>query len=192
MTHYYSEKQDTSGEFFKITAKGLEFFSGSGVFSKKELDRASELLIDKCFLKDNWEVLDLGCGIGVIGILILKRHPSLKLTFSDVNERAITLTKKNLLLHKIEAEVIKSDSFKKINKEFDTILLNPPMAAGRQVCYKLIEESFDHLKKNGLLQIVARHKKGGEMLEIRMEEVFGNVETIAKKGGFRIYISRKN
>jgi 16S rRNA G1207 methylase RsmC len=39
------------------------------------------------------------------------------------------------------------------------------------------------------LQLVARHQKGGKMLEKKMQEVFGNTETLAKKGGFRVYLS---
>jgi 16S rRNA G1207 methylase RsmC len=39
--------------------------------------------------------------------------------------------------------------------------------------------------------VVARHAKGGKMLEKRMEEKFGNVEVVAKKGGFRVYVSKK-
>ena len=40
-----------------------------------------------------------------------------------------------------------------------------------------------------LLQIVARHNKGGKTLMEKMDEVFGNVKDIAKKSGFRVYIS---
>ena len=54
----------------------------------------------------------------------------------------------------------------------------------------MIEKAKDHLKKGGLLQIVARHKKGGKSLEAKMKEVFGNVEAIAKKSGYRVYISK--
>jgi 16S rRNA G1207 methylase RsmC len=63
------------------------------------------------------------------------------------------------------------------------------MAAGRKICYKIIEEAKKHLKKNGTLQLVARHQKGGKMLEKKMQEAFGNVEAIAKKSGFRVYLS---
>jgi 16S rRNA G1207 methylase RsmC len=57
--------------------------------------------------------------------------------------------------------------------------------------YKIIEEAFLHLNKNGFLQLVATHNKGGAMLEKKMKEVFGNVETLTKKSGFRVYCSRK-
>jgi len=40
-----------------------------------------------------------------------------------------------------------------------------------------------------LLQVVARHKKGGKSLSHFMEEVFGNLTAVAKKSGYRVYVS---
>jgi 16S rRNA (guanine1207-N2)-methyltransferase len=74
---------------------------------------------------------------------------------------------------------------------FDTILLNPPQTAGKKLCFELIEESKAHLKKDGLLQLVARHNKGGKDLSKKMLEVFGNVEPTAKEAGFRVYVSKR-
>jgi 16S rRNA G1207 methylase RsmC len=54
----------------------------------------------------------------------------------------------------------------------------------------MIEKSKDFLKPGGTLQIVARHNKGGKSLSEKMNSVFGNVEDIAKKSGYRIYISK--
>jgi len=55
----------------------------------------------------------------------------------------------------------------------------------------MIEQSKEHLKKDGTLQAVSRHQKGGKQYEKKMEDVFGNCETLARGGGYRIYISRK-
>ena len=46
------------------------------------------------------------------------------------------------------------------------------------------------IKKKGTLQIVARHNKGGKNLSEKMEEVFGNVKVLAKKRGYRVYLSQ--
>ena len=78
-----------------------------------------------------------------------------------------------------------------LDEIFDTVLSNPPMAAGREVCFRIIKESYAHLSNGGTLQIVARHNKGGKTLSEKMKEVFGNVETTANAGGFRVYLSRK-
>ena len=87
-------------------------------------------------------------------------------------------------------KIKQGDMYAKITGEFDTILLNPPQHAGKDVCMKMIENAIKYLKNGGLLQLVARHNKGGKSFEKKMKEVFGNVKDIAKKGGFRVYVAK--
>jgi len=197
MPHYYSERQDSKLNLIKIRIRlenlDFELYSASGVFSKEKLDKGTEVLIENCILKREWEVLDLGCGIGVVGISVKLLYPETKVLMSDINERAVMLSKKNIEKLKLEnIDAIKSDIFSDIKKEFDAILVNPPQTAGKEVCFKIIEESLNHLKKRGLLQLVARHKKGGVSLKEKMLSVFGNVKETAKESGFRVYVSEKS
>ncbi len=194
MTHYYSEKQTSTSNEFTITARHKKgefvFLSDSGVFSKNRLDIASKLLIETAIVKDKDKVLDIGCGIGVIGISLAKSN-KINLTLSDVNERALLLTNKNLKNLKVKGKVIKSHLFENIKDKFDVIVSNPPMAAGRKLNFELIEKSYEHLNSSGLLHLTARHNKGGKALSEKMMEVFGNVETLVKSAGFRVYMSKK-
>ncbi|MBS3151892.1 class I SAM-dependent methyltransferase [Candidatus Woesearchaeota archaeon] len=176
----------------KLRNKEIEFFTASGLFSISRVDLGSEILINKCIIEDNWKVLDLGCGYGIIGLALLKSNKTLKLTFSDINERAIQLTKKNLDIYKLKATVVQSNGFENIREKFNAILLNPPQTAGKELCFKLIENSKEYLEKNGLLQVVARHNKGGKELSRKMKEVFNNVTEISKSSGYRIYISKNS
>jgi 16S rRNA (guanine1207-N2)-methyltransferase len=176
----------------KARGIGLELWSGNGMFSKDELDTGTKLLIDECTLEPGWHVHDLGCGIGVVGVLIWKSEPTCTVLCSDVSSRAIELTKRNVGLHAPNIIVRQSDGYAAIPEIFDTVLLNPPYVAGRQVIYRLIDEAHEHLRPGGLLQLVARHNKGGETLKKRMIEVFGNCDDVNRRNGFRIYISRRD
>lgn len=195
MEHYFTESPRSQLKISKIRArlrnKEIVFYTASGLFSQKAVDKGTELLINKCIIKDNWKVLDLGCGCGIVGLSLLISDPTLKLTFSDINKRAVKITNINLKLHKLKANVTQSDGFENIKEKFDTILLNPPQTAGKQLCFKLITDSKNHLESKGLLQIVARHNKGGKELSKKMLEIFGNVKEIAKASGYRIYVSQK-
>jgi len=190
--HYFSKKQTSpiKEKLITITARGttLDLHSGSGVFSKERLDFGSKLLIETVNIEKG-RVLDLGCGIGVVGILLKKSIPSIDISFSDVNERAVALTKKNLRKHKLKAKVTKSDGFEKITEKFDVILFNPPQTAGKKVCFALFEQSMAHLKKGGRLEIVMRRNKGARSYKEKLNEIFGNAETIKKKKGFEIITS---
>ena len=195
MTHYYSEKQDSEEvkEEVRVILNEEEYIfkSSSGVFSKKKLDNASKLLIEKAQIDEKDRVLDLGCGIGVIGIILKIVKPDIDITLSDVNERALKLARENIEKYNVEGKVLKSDLFNNIEEEYNVILSNPPMVAGRDKSYQLIRDSYKHLKTKGSIQIVARHKKGGAMLEEKLKEVYGNCEVIGKGSGFRVYKSRK-
>ena len=193
--HYFTEKPTSELNLRKISVfvKGinLQLNTAAGIFSPDYIDNGTRLLIESAVIKDNWNVLDLGCGYGVVGVAIKKLFPSITITMSDINERALKLAKMNSKLNKSGAIIKKSNSFNSIKETFDTILLNPPQTAGKNICFDMIEKSFEHLNKNGLLQVVARHNKGGSTLEKRMQEIFGNVKETSKKSGYRIYISEK-
>ena len=196
MPHYYSKVQKSPLNMTKFSAvmlgNNLDFYSGSGVFCKDKVDKGTMLLVKSAIIEDNWKVLDLGCGYGAVGIAVAKAYPSAKVLMSDVNKRAVMLSKMNIRLNNLKnARAIKSDLFQNITEKFNTILLNPPQSAGKELCLKMIELSREYLEKGGTFQMVARHNIGGSVLEKRMLEVFGNVQELAKKSGYRVYISEK-
>ena len=194
MSHYYEKKQTSPINLQQFSAvilgEGLEFYTGSGVFSKSKIDKGSLLLANKAIIQDGWKVLDFGCGYGPIGIAVAKEYPSAKVLMSDVNKRAVGLAKKNIELNNLRnASAIQSDMFENIKEKFNAILLNPPQSAGKELCIKMIGQSKNFLFPGGLFQMVARHNIGGSQLEKHMIKVFGNVKEIAKKSGYRIYVS---
>ncbi|MFC1691044.1 class I SAM-dependent methyltransferase [Nanoarchaeota archaeon] len=202
--HYYSEKQESPLKIKKITAfllgNELTLETASGVFSVGEVDKGTKLLIEKSEIKEKDRILDMGCGYGVVGIALAKKYPKTEIAFTDINKRAVMITKKNIKSNKIKNKtklfqghlydpLVESDN--NYLNYFNTILTNPPQHAGKDICFKIIEESPEFLMHKGTLQLVARHNKGGETLSKKMKEVFGNVKDIAKSGGFRVYLSEK-
>ncbi len=77
---------------------------------------------------DHTEILDLGCGTGIIGITIALERPLSKVTLIDQSEDAIQNTKENQSLHQVTNTTIqKSDWFSALDQtRFDVILSNPP------------------------------------------------------------------
>ncbi len=195
--HYFSEKQESALRKKRISVflrgNRLEFYTGSGVFSRKRIDNGTELLINSALIEDALKILDFGCGYGAVGIAVAKAYPKCRVTMVDVNERAVELAKENIKINSLKnASAIKSNFVEKVeDADFDVVLLNPPQTAGKEVCYKMIADSYNQLKKNGTLQLVARHNKGGKSLEKKMKESFGNVKAIAKSAGYRVYLSEK-
>jgi len=197
--HYYTRKPSSEVCLKEIAADikrdgallTFSLWSAGGLFCKDGLDKATRLLIEHAVIKPEWRILDLGCGYGVVGIALKKLFPKLEMVMCDVNERAVAVAQRNVKRHELSIEVFESDVFEGLQGNFDSVLVNPPMAAGRKLCVRMIEDTFSHLNKNGWLQLVARHNKGGEFLSKHMQDVFGNLKTLAKKGGFRVYASQK-
>jgi len=194
--HYFSKEPSSQGKQYILSLQGRgvhgEFVVSSGVFSKSRLDQGSSLLIENAVIEAGWKILDLGCGYGPIGILLAKAFPDAGFLLSDVNQRAVHLARLNCKRNYLQNAIVRSsDGFDGIPEIFDSILLNPPQTAGKKVCIQLFEDSFYHLKNKGILQVVARHNKGGASLSKEMERIFGNVRTTARKSGYHVYVSEK-
>lgn len=195
--HYYSENPRSTLKVKEIqfTLKNghiYKFKTPSGVYSFGNVDKATAILINRCFQVDG-KVLDIGCGYGAIGIILKKENPSIDLFMSDINKRAVEFAKINAKDSNIEADIRQGNLYEPWEGEvFDAIVSNPPIVAGKEVWMKLVTGAFDHLKVNGTLQLVAYHNKGGERIKKYMAEVFGNVQDIWKEGGIRVYISIRN
>ncbi|MDN6161797.1 MAG: methyltransferase, partial [Atopostipes sp.] len=98
MDHYYSEKPSSKSQRKKIEVKinslDLTLLTDAGVFSKKRIDKGSKVLIKAAqetkFPTGN--ILDMGCGYGVVGISLAKTFPNRVVEMVDINERAINLS----------------------------------------------------------------------------------------------------
>lgn len=207
MSHYFSEKQEVKSDKkiikYEIENKKFEFVTDNGVFSKTKVDFGTDVML-KVFLRENmnkknqkFDVLDIGCGYGVVSVVVKAFFQKIKTVSSDVNERALELTAENLLKNEVvkdendEFGVRKSFAFDNISEKFDVILSNPPIRAGKQTIFQIYEKSFEHLNENGEFYCVIQTKHGAKSTQKKLEEVFGNCETLEIDAGYRIFRSVK-
>lgn len=75
-----------------------------------------------------YNILDLCCGTGFIGIAIKKNVPKTNVFLLDIDRKAIKQSKINAKLNNVNVNIIKSNMFKNIPKniKFDLIISNPP------------------------------------------------------------------
>ena len=88
-----------------------------------------------------------------------------------------------------EFEIIKSNIFDNFSKDnrFDVILSNPPIRTGKETIFKIYEESYGKLNKDGEFWCVIQTKHGAKSTQKKIEQVFGNCETMEIEGGYRIF-----
>lgn len=191
MEHYYTNNPTSKSEErmieYKINEKTIKFISDNGVFSKGHVDIATNFMLNVLIKEDiKGKVLDVGCGYGTIGITLSKFF-NIDVTMLDINERALNLARKNVKLNNLNnIKIIESDGFEKITEEYDLIVTNPPIRAGKAVIYKIYEDAYNHLKANGVLYLVINKKHGAPSTKEFLMQLFGNCEVLDKKTGFNV------
>lgn len=202
MSHYFSEVQDVKSVKkiinYEIKNEKFEFLTDNGVFSKTKVDFGTDVML-RTFLNENKKlenirILDIGCGYGVVSVVLKRFFRKARIFSTDINERALELTRENIQKNNRtdDFEVRKSFVFDNISENFDVILSNPPIRAGKQVIFEIYEKSFFHLNKNGKFYCVIQTKHGAKSTKKKLEELFGNCTTLVIEAGYRIFRCVKN
>ena len=196
MEQYFTKNPATEKEIFKfewnVGKEVFYFYTSNSVFSKKGVDFGSMLLIET-ILNENEDfagsILDLGCGYGPLGIVAAKILKKSFVTMCDVNERALELSRMNVKENKVDnrIKVLASSAFENIKDNYDIIMTNPPIRAGKDVVFSFYDGSYEHLNKDGRLYVVIQKKQGAPSTKAKLESLFGNCETVNKESGYFIF-----
>ncbi len=190
MSHYFTKNSNLKSEENLIHVlfknKKYSFYVDNGVFSKKGLDFGTRSLLESLDLENmHGNILDFGCGYGPIGVIVADNTDA-KIDMIDINDRAIHLSNKNIVLNKVQnATVFESDMYENINDTYDYIITNPPIRIGKQNLYKILFDAKKYLKKNGELLLVVNKNQGAKSLVKDLSKTY-DVEVINKNKSFFI------
>ena len=198
MPHYYDEKPTSVSKerliSFEICGQKINLYTDNGVFSKSRVDEGSLLLLKNIIpLHLSGRILDLGSGYGTLGLSIAYTCNDARVTLADINTRALSLCEKNAHLLGISQRVtcLQSDIYSNIEGPYDSIVVNPPIRAGKKVTYSMYLGAKQHLIDGGSLYLVIRKAQGAESASKYIKEVFGNITLLDKKKGYLVYQARK-
>ena len=152
--------------------------------SKEKLDFGTRTLLESipiCNIHGN--VLDVGCGYGVIDI-ILERISDANFEGIDVNRRALHLAEMNKKLNGAKrVSFYESNMYENVNKKYDAIITNPPIRAGKEIVYGIVMGARNYLEDNGVLYIVIRKEQGAKSMLKDLEKYY-ITEILNKSKGF--------
>lgn len=159
-----------------------------GVFAHGRLDGGSELLLQALDeLPLHGEVLDFGCGAGVIGACIASNHPNTNVTLLDSNALALKATRETLLINHLSATVLASDGLSEVQGTYDFIISNPPIHTGVKtdnfLSQGLLTRVNEHINPGGMLLLVAnRHLP----YEKWLSERFSRCQELSANAQFKV------
>ena len=199
MSHYFQDDPNLVSNIkeisFEINGITMRLLTDNGVFSKNNVDEGSYAFLKVLLPLDLGNtILDLGCGYGTIGLTLAKAHEEARITLADVNPRAVALCERNAGLLNLSPRVtiLQSDIYEKIEGPYDSIVVNPPIRAGKTVTYRMYEEAKQYLIDGGSLYIVIRKAQGAESASRYIETIFGNVTLLKRDKGYYIYRATKS
>ncbi len=180
--------------FFVVGGRQFNFTTDSGVFSKSKIDEGSAIFLNELIsLPLKGRILDLGCGYGVIGIVLASVFPSVRVDCVDVNDKALELTRTNALKNGVSSKlaVFRSDVYENVEGPYDSIVVNPPIRAGKAVIYKMFSDSWQYLIDGGSLFVVIRKNQGAVSASNYIKEQFGNIKLLCRNKGYHVYQATK-
>ena len=194
--HYYTREPQSESRpvecEYDYRGERMRFVTDAGVFSKGEVDTGTRLLLEALPEEMQGDILDLGCGWGVIGISIARKWPEARVTMADVNLRALELSRENAKKNGAAVECIESDGMAALTgRAFDAVITNPPIRAGKQVIYQMFADAAKSLKPGGALYLVIRKQQGAESCIKYLKTLFEEVEKLDKSGGFWVLRAAK-
>lgn len=169
MTHSVITPYLKSEITFYYQKRNFIFNTSQMLFSSVKIDDGTKLLLDSITNADyydphnQYKILDLGCGYGVIGSVLAKISPKSNVCFSDRDALAVRFAELNAKKNEItNYNVIKSVGYNSITDgEYDFIVSNIPAKAGSCSIKHMILGSYNYLKPSGILcfVIVSPHKE---------------------------------
>lgn len=147
------------------------------------------------------QVLDMGCGSGVLGLSLAAARPEWQITLADVSPDALFLAQENAMLLEISnATFFHSDLFAQVSGPFDGIVANLPYVPeieratltrevmhdpalalfsgndGLDLIRRFIPEAFQRLRPGGWLVLEIGNDQASQVTQILQSSAFTDIE----------------
>jgi release factor glutamine methyltransferase len=180
---------------------GREFICDKrGLIPRPETEELAEWIL-KFPQPENADILDMGCGSGVLGLTLAAERPGWNVTLADISQDALDLTRENAAALEItNANFVLSDLFSAVGGDFDGIAANLPYVPeseradltkevmhdpdlalfggpdGLDVIRKFIPAAYSRLKPGGWIVLEIGHDQASQVAGFLQESGFTRVE----------------
>jgi len=175
---------------------GLRIINHAGVFSRERLDIGTRFFLEHLpTLPPGTEAVDLGCGNGIVGIMLRRSNPGVKLLFSDESFMALASARENwaAAFGDEPARFVADDCLaRQPDGSADLVLINPPFhqqhAVTAEIARRMFRDARRVLRRGGECRIVANRHLGYHR---DLKRLFGRCELVAGNAKFVVLSARK-
>jgi 23S rRNA (guanine1835-N2)-methyltransferase len=175
-----------------LEGTSFEIINLANVFSRERLDIGTRFLLRHLPPAEGpQEIIDLGCGNGLLGLMAAQQNPEARLHFVDESYMAIASARANfqqLDAGLRRAEFHLGDGLAEFNKDAaDLVLCNPPFhqshAIGDTVALSMFKQSARVLRDGGELWVVGNRHLG---YHLKLKRWFSSVDVVTSNKKFVI------
>ncbi|MEJ1336630.1 MAG: methyltransferase [Candidatus Sedimenticola sp. (ex Thyasira tokunagai)] len=181
---------------YRLDETPYTLINHANVFSREKLDIGTRFLMQHLpATEGEGDIVDLGCGNGVLGLMVAAQNPETNLHFIDESYMAVASARETFSASGLKNSALfeTGDCLGALSGEStDLILCNPPFhqqqAVGDAVAWRMFSQSRKVLRSGGELWVVGnRHLN----YQVKLKHLFGNVEQVAENRKFVIFRSHK-
>ncbi len=176
-----------------LCGQTLQFRSTWGIFSPREIDAGTQLLMQYIEVKPDDNCLDLGCGYGPIGLTLAKLAARGQTLLLDKDFMAVEYSTKNARLNRLDnATAMLSNGFQHIDKNlrFNIVASNVPAKVGKEMMSLMLYDAWQHLEDGGKIYLVTVNGLR-QYMKRNLGEIFGNYRKLKQGKAYTVHMAQK-
>ncbi|MBV7317555.1 methyltransferase [Shewanella sp. NIFS-20-20] len=187
-----NQRQLPSAQVWDVPEYQLTLANQSNVFASSKLDIGARIMLTHMPHGDFTQIIDLGCGNGVLGLRAGQLYPHAQVHFVDDSDMAVTSAASNWQRNGLASDAAHfhwDDCLTHMDEDIqaDLVLCNPPFHQGEaitdHIAWQMFVDARQHLAKGGMIQVVGnRHLN----YHVKLKRLFGHCDIAASNGKFVI------
>ncbi len=182
--------------YYQLEKTNYKICNHANVFSRDSLDIGSRFLLQNLPQQTTAkDIVDLGCGNGVVGLMLAENHPLACIHFVDESFMAVASAKENFFsaFPKRKAVFYNTDGLTEFdNESMDIIVCNPPFhqqsTIGSHIAISMFKHAHRVLRKNGELWVIGNRHLAYHII---LKKIYAQVLEVAANKKFVIWQVKK-
>lgn len=176
---------------YQLEGSAYQIYNHANVFSRQQLDMGTRFFLKHLPCHQKYQqVVDLGCGNGVVGLIFAAKNPTATLHFVDESFMAVASAQQNfrLAFAQRHANFNATDALADFTpRSVDLVLCNPPFhqqnTIGNHIAMRMFKQAAQILSANGELWVIGNRHLG---YQNSLKQYFTKVELVAANAKFII------